>query len=105
MTRVEMVQKFYDEIDKEQTTSSGMVRAISRSAAGRLIDFIARMIMADLLLDGKSAYPGLGIFSVVERAPRSCINPKTGLSIGVKPAYKVIKFKPYKEIKETIRGT
>jgi len=75
---------------------------ITKAAAARIVDFIGRSILADLLLDGRSNYPGLGIFTVVTRAPRACINPQTGASIGTKPAYKTIKFKPFKEVKEKL---
>jgi nucleoid DNA-binding protein len=75
---------------------------ITKANAGRIIDYIGRVIIADLLLDGKTNYPGLGIFTVVTRAPRACINPQNGQSVGVKPAYKTIKFKPFKEVKEKL---
>jgi|WetSurMetagenome_2_1015567.scaffolds.fasta_scaffold308284_3 DNA-binding protein HU-beta len=75
---------------------------ITKASAGRIIDYIGRVIIADLLLDGKANYPGLGIFTVVTRAPRACINPQNGQSVGVKPAYKTIKFKPFKEVKEKL---
>jgi DNA-binding protein HU-beta len=75
---------------------------ITKAAAGRIIDYIGRLLIADLLLDGKAQYPGLGIFTVVTRAPRACINPQNGQSVGVKPAYKTIKFKPFKEVKDKL---
>jgi DNA-binding protein HU-beta len=75
---------------------------ITKASAGRIIDYIGRAIITDLLLDGKANYPGLGIFKVVTRAPRACINPQNGQSVGVKPAYKTIKFKPFKELKEKL---
>jgi DNA-binding protein HU-beta len=77
---------------------------ITKAAADRLLDFISRMLLTDLLLEGRATWPGLGIFSVVERAPRQCINPQTGKHLGVKPGHKAVKFKPYKEFKEQIEG-
>jgi DNA-binding protein HU-beta len=101
MTQVELIAKITEEINRELSKGSSD-RVFSKSAAGRLVDFIGRMIVTDLLLDGRSSFPGLGIFSVVERAARACINPKTGKSIGVKPAYKAVKFKTSRELKEKV---
>lgn len=87
-------REFYDKVAAEA--------GVSKAAGKRIVEFIGRAILADLLLDGKSHYPGLGIFSMVTRAPRTCINPQTGASVGTKPAYKTIKFKPLTAIKEQI---
>jgi nucleoid DNA-binding protein len=78
------------------------LEGITKAAAGRIVEFIGRAIIADLLLDGKSQYPALGIFSLVTRAPKACINPRNGASVGIKPAYKTVKFKPYKAVKEQV---
>jgi DNA-binding protein HU-beta len=75
---------------------------VTKAVAGKIIDFIGRVIIADLLLDGRSQYPNLGIFTVVTRAAKACINPSTGRPVGVKPAYKTVKFKPYKALKEQV---
>jgi DNA-binding protein HU-beta len=72
---------------------------IRKVEAARLIDFIAKSIIADLLLEGKSNYPGLGSFTVVTRAAAERRNPQTGVSIGIKPAHKVIKFKAFAEVR------
>jgi len=77
---------------------------LTKAAAGRIINFIGRLIVADLLLDGKSRYPGLGIFTKVTRAPRTFHNPKTGAPIE-KPARHDVKFKMLAAVKKQIEGS
>ncbi len=48
------------------------------------------------------AIPGLGIFSVKERAARKGRNPRTGEVIEI-PARKVVAFKPAKDLRESIK--
>ena len=76
---------------------------LTKAAAGRIINFIGRLIIADLLLDGKSRYPGLGIFTKVTRAARTFHNPKTGAPID-KPARQDVKFKLLAAPKKQIEG-
>lgn len=71
---------------------------LTKAAAGRILEFVGRSILADLLLDGRSTYPGLGIFTVVTRAARTFHNPKGGDPIP-KPERKTIKFKPFAHTK------
>lgn len=71
---------------------------ITKAAAGRIVSFIGKTIVADLLLDGRSVFPGLGIFSVVTRAPKAYRNPQNG-NIVEKPARKAVKFKATQAVK------
>ena len=48
------------------------------------------------------AVPGLGIFSVRERAARKGRNPRTGGVIDI-PARKVVVFKPAKNLREGVK--
>lgn len=48
------------------------------------------------------AIPGLGIFSVKERAARKGRNPRTGQVIQI-PARKVVAFKPSKDLREGVK--
>jgi DNA-binding protein HU-beta len=77
---------------------------ITKAAAGRIINHIGRLIIADLLLDGKSRYPGLGIFTKVTRAARTFHNPKTQEPIE-KPARHDVKFKLLASPKKQIEGS
>jgi DNA-binding protein HU-beta len=66
---------------------------ITKAAAERILDLIAKTIIADLVLDGVAHLPGLGRFRVGTRAAGTFRNPKTGVMVE-KPAKKVVKFKP-----------
>ncbi len=48
------------------------------------------------------AIPGLGIFTVKQRAARKGRNPRTGEVIEI-PARKVVAFKPAKDLRESIK--
>jgi DNA-binding protein HU-beta len=48
------------------------------------------------------AIPGLGIFTVRERAARKGRNPRTGAVINI-PARKVVVFKPAKDLREGVK--
>lgn len=50
------------------------------------------------------AIPGLGIFTVRQRAERKGRNPQTGAELVI-PAKKVISFKPAKELKDSIANS
>ena len=82
------------------TNGSKTTCNLTKAAAGRVIEFLARTILADLLLDGRSTFPNLGIFTVVTRAAQHYVPPK-GEPVD-KPARKTIKFKPYSSIKEQL---
>lgn len=101
MTQNELIEKLAKEevsvIVNESTIRSA---TLTKAAAGRVIDFIARSILADLLLDGRSAMPGLGIFKVVSREARYFVPPK-GEPV-TKPAWKTIKFKAFSHIKDKL---
>lgn len=59
-------------------------------------------IVADALVSGeKITITGFGSFEVVERAARIGRNPRTGKSIPI-PKSKSPKFKPSKNLKETV---
>ncbi len=90
MTKVELIEA----VAKQE--------GIKKAMAGRIIDFIGNTILANLLLDGHGYYPDLGNFKVVIRAAAARKNPQTGESIGIKPAYKTITFKPFKKVKEKL---
>ena len=90
------------------TTKTGLIEAvakqegITKAMAERIIGLIGNTIIADLLLDGRGSYPDLGNFKVVIRAAAERKNPQTGESVGIKPAYKTIVFKPFKKVKEKL---
>lgn len=58
---------------------------------------IMRAQMACALNEGKVVKTDVGSFKVVERAARTCRNPRTGEPVSV-PARKTIKFTPSKKL-------
>jgi DNA-binding protein HU-beta len=77
---------------------------ISKASAERALDcFISKI--ANSLSNGESVtLSGFGTFSVSSRAGRKGRNPLTGESIVI-PAKRVPKFKPGRELKNTVLST
>ena len=70
---------------------------------GQIEQVLAIMLsrMAYALKEGKTVKTDIGSFKVVERAARTCRNPRTGEEITV-PARKVVKFTPSKKLKDRL---
>jgi len=101
MTQNEMIEKLAKEdVSVILGNGSKTTCTLTKAAAGRVIDFLARSVLADLLLDGRSSFPGLGIFTVIVRKGRHYDPPK-GEPVD-KPDRKAIKFKPFSNIKSQL---
>ncbi len=74
---------------------------ISKAASERLLDCFLSKITESLLRGESVTLSGFGTFSVSSRAGRKGRNPLTGESIDI-PAKRVPKFKPGKELKNSI---
>jgi DNA-binding protein HU-beta len=75
---------------------------ISKSAAERGLNGLLSSLSA-AIKDGKRVtLTGFGSFSVVDRAPRTGRNPKTGETIPI-PSRRVVKFRPGKELSVKIQ--
>ncbi len=72
-------------IEKE----TGCTKTASKAAIGSLFEVIVKSTKKE----GKISLPGFGTFSVVKRAARKGVNPKTGAKITIK-ARKSLRFKP-----------
>lgn len=89
MNKTELVVKI-----SEQTE---LTKKDAETAINAFID-----VVADTLVSGeKITITGFGSFEVVERAARTGRNPRTGKSIPI-PKSKSPKFKPSKNLKETV---
>ena len=77
---------------------------LTKAAAGRLVDFIGQTLMAELLLDGKTSFPGFGNFSVIIRKERVCNNPQDAKKKITVPAHKAVKFRALSAINAQING-
>lgn len=76
---------------------------LSKAKAEQAIKSTFEAISSELNDGGSVQLIGFGTFSVSERAARTGINPKTKESIKI-PAKKVAKFKPGKQLSESING-
>lgn len=77
--------------------SAGISKAQATSAVNSVLDSIG-----DALKNGdKATLIGFGTFSVTHRAARTGRNPQTGASIQI-AARNVVKFKPGKELTESV---
>jgi len=77
---------------------------ISKAAAERILDCFLSKVTESLLRDESVTLSGFGTFSVTSRAGRKGRNPLTGESIDI-PAKRVPKFKPGRELKNTISSS
>lgn len=72
-------------IEKE----TGCTKTAAKATIGALFETIVKSTKKE----GKISLPGFGTFSVVKRASRKGVNPKTGAKITIK-ARKSLRFKP-----------
>jgi DNA-binding protein HU-beta len=75
--------------------------AITKKDAEHFLAIFADTLRDGLRKDPRIALPGIGVFSVEERAARSGRNPATGQEIQI-PARQVVKFKAAKEMAEAV---
>lgn len=76
---------------------------VNKTQAGAVLDSLAETLTDILKNDGKLTLPGVGIFSVGQRAARTGRNPQTGEAIQIAAA-KTVKFKATKAIKDTLNS-
>ncbi len=90
MTKAELVA----EIAKQAGITKKEADAALKAAVSAISEALKR--------GERIAIPGLGIFTVKERAARKGRNPRTGQVIQI-PARKVVAFKPAKDLREGIK--
>jgi DNA-binding protein HU-beta len=76
---------------------------ISKKEAEAAYDAFVEHLTNACLEESRCAVPGLGIFSVSERAARTGRNPKTSEAIEI-PASRAVKFKAGKDLKTSINA-
>jgi DNA-binding protein HU-beta len=77
------------------------VTGITQTAAEVALNCLANTIINQTRAEGRFVLPGVGIFSVVEKKPRSGRNPKTGEPITIE-AKKAVKFKAGSTFKQAV---
>ena len=75
---------------------------LSKAAAGRAPDATIAAVQTALKKGGTVTLVGFGSFSVVDRAPRTGRNPKTGETVPI-PSRRVVRFRPGKELADKIQ--
>jgi len=75
---------------------------ITKKEADAALKAAVSAISGALKKGERIAIPGLGIFTVKQRAARKGRNPRTGQVIQI-PARKVVAFKPAKDLREGIK--
>ena len=76
---------------------------MARRDAAAAYDAFLNAVTSALQRGEKVNVAGLGAFSVSDRAERAGRNPKTGETITI-PASRAVKFKPGKELKESVNS-
>jgi DNA-binding protein HU-beta len=82
-----------------QVAAGAQVRKVD---AEKAINSLIRIIAAALKSQGRLALAGFGTFMVTQRKARAGRNPQTGSPIKI-PATKVVKFKPGKQLKYSVK--
>ena len=79
------------------------VEGISKKQANEAFESFVEVICMHLERGERVQVPGLGSFSLGERAARTGRNPKTGEAINI-AASKTVRFKAGKDLKSTVNG-
>ena len=79
------------------------VEGISKKQANEAFESVVEAIVMHLERGERVQVPGLGSFSLGERAARTGRNPKTGEAISI-AASKTVRFKPGKDLKGSVNG-
>jgi DNA-binding protein HU-beta len=82
-----------------QVAGEAQVRKVD---AEKAINSLIRIVTGALKKDGRLALAGFGTFQVAQRKAREGRNPQTGKPIKI-PATRVVKFKPGKQLKESVK--
>jgi len=75
--------------------ATGCTKTTARSTVGAVLETIIKSTKKD----GRVSLPGFGTFSVVKRAARKGVNPKTGAPLKIK-ARKSFRFKPAADLRD-----
>jgi DNA-binding protein HU-beta len=91
-----------EDYDQAELIASGGEAQVRKVDAEKAINSLIRIVSAALKSQGRLALAGFGTFMVTERKAREGRNPQTGSPIKI-PATKVVKFKPGKQLKDSVK--
>lgn len=89
MTKAELISKLAEEA------------GVTKTQADAVLSSLGATVTDTLKQGGKITVPGIGIFSVGERAAREGRNPQTGATIKIAAA-KTVKYKAPKSLKDSV---
>lgn len=75
---------------------------LSKADGKKAVDAMVETILSEMEKGEKVSILGFGSFTVVDKAPRKGVNPRTKEVIDI-PARKVIKFKPGAEMLSSVK--
>jgi DNA-binding protein HU-beta len=90
MTKADLITKI--------ANKAGMTKASAENALNSFIASVEEVLASQ----GKLTLTGFGTFEVQDRKARTGRNPRTGKAIKI-PASKVVKFRPGKLLKESVK--
>lgn len=90
MTKADLVDRIAEK--------SGLTKAACEKALNAFLDAVKDVLLAE----GRLNLTGFGTFAVESRQARKGRNPRTGATITI-PASKVVKFRPGRKLKDTIK--
>ena len=74
---------------------------LTRREAAGAVDAVVAAVGGALAAGGRIRVDGLGIFEVVQRAPRVGRNPRTGERVNV-PARRAVRYRPAKSLGDSV---
>jgi len=75
---------------------------VKKADAEKALNALIKAVSGALKANGRLALAGFGTFVVASRKAREGRNPQTGKPIKI-PATKVVKFKPGKQLKDSVK--
>ncbi|MDR2140648.1 MAG: HU family DNA-binding protein [Deltaproteobacteria bacterium] len=87
----------------ELTSIIAQETGLTKADAQKAVTSLVSTVLKTLKKEGRLALYGLGVFETVKRPKRRGRNPRTGEPLTIK-AHKAIKFKPAKQLKESLNN-
>lgn len=89
---------------KEIVARLAETHGLTKAKAEEVVGFTSQLIIEQLSKGEDLVLPGVGRFSIKERAARTGRNPQTGAEMKI-PAAKLVKFSPAKPLRDAAAGS
>jgi DNA-binding protein HU-beta len=100
--RIPKIHYFFDSPTEKLLATMSQELRINKAFAKRILNTLYEIAKNELKECRPFKLPGFGTFSIVQRKATTGINPRTKEPIQI-PAKKVVKFKPFKNIREEMK--